>query len=647
MNYADYGYIRLAAIAPEVAIGNPARNAERVMASMQHENYSDVSLMLFPELCLSGYTCEDLFFNQSMIDQCREALHRVASASDQRLVVVGAPMRLFDGRLLNVGFVCQDGRVLGAVPKTSQPNYGEFYDKRWFVSGAGVEQQIDDPLLGEFTLSANQLFAIGESWFAVEICEDLWHPSPPCMSHVRAGAELIVNLSASNELVAKANYRRDLIRMASAQGMCAYLYASCGPTESTKDIVFGGHHLFAENGVLIEESDRFALHGSSIVTEFDWQKLRHDRARNSTFASSERPDAYRKLGERHTAQVQHLTRVFDQKPFVPDDEQEFDARANEILQIQSTGLARRMMVSGSDKLVLGVSGGLDSTLAFLVCLDALELLGKDCKDLCAITLPGPATSEHTLESARMLAASVQADLKEISINASVVQHLKDLSHGGEHDVVFENAQARERTQILFDLANQLHGIVVGTGDLSELALGWCTYNADQMSSYNVNASVPKTLVIYLVRWYAQHRANKSLSEALLRILDTPISPELVPAASDHNHDEAHDEIGHHTESIIGPYELHDFFIYHYLRNGFDAEKIYVLAQLAFDKKYDKPTIKSTLAIFFKRFYMHQFKRTTLPSGPKVGSVSLSPRGDWRMPDEADVSYILSQIESFS
>ncbi len=640
MNYADYGYIRLAAVAPLVALGNPKRNAERILLAMQQNEYADVSLMLFPELCVSGYTCEDLFFNQSMINQCEEALHQIARATDERIVVVGAPWRLSDGRMLNAGFVCQNGLIIGAVPKTSHPNYGEFYDKRWFVSGQHIEHCVNHPKLGQFVIATDQLFAIGESWFAAEICEDLWHPAPPSMAHVRAGAELIVNLSASNELVSKANYRRDLIRMASAQGVCAYLYASSGPTESTKDIVFGGHHLFAENGVLIEESPRFSLTGSQIVCEFDWQKLRHDRTRNATFANSDRPQAYRHNGKQQRPTLDALRRTFDPKPFVPDDAKEFGERASEILNIQSTGLARRMMASSSKTLVLGVSGGLDSTLAFLVCLDALSLLNKERSDLCAITLPGPATSEHTLESARMLAASTGASLKEIRIDAAVKQHLQDLSHSGEHDVVFENAQARERTQILFDLANQMSGIVVGTGDLSELALGWCTYNADQMSSYNVNASVPKTLVIYLVRWYATHRADKALSEALLRILDTPISPELVPGNSV-------DDVAQHTESIIGPYELHDFFIYHYLRNGFDAEKIYVLAQLAFAKKYESAIIKHWLKLFFKRFYMHQFKRTTLPSGPKVGSVSLSPRGDWRMPDEADVSAILEQLETLT
>jgi len=639
MNYADYGYIRLAAIAPQIAIGNPLENARRIIELSKVQAYAQCALLLFPEMSVSGYTSEDLFFNQSMIDQCKVALKKIAAASDDRIIVVGAPLRLLDGRLLNAGFVCQHGKIIGAVPKTSHPNYGEFYDKRWFVSGADVDQCVVDPLLGEFIVSTKQLFAIGESRFAIEICEDLWHPTPPSMQHVLAGAELILNLSASNELVSTAHSRRGLVQMASAQGVCAYLYASSGPTESTKDIVFGGHQMFAENGALLAESDRFEMDGSDIVVEYDWQKLRHDRTKNGTFANSERPNGYHYTGESNKVEVTELTRTIDRKPFVPDDETVFDERAVEIFAIQSTGLARRMLASHAKSLVLGVSGGLDSTLAFLVCLDALDKLGRSHEELCAITLPGPATSEHTLQTAHMLATAVNASLQEVRIDASVAQHLKDLSHGGDHDVVFENAQARERTQILFDLANQLNGIVVGTGDLSELALGWCTYNADQMSSYNVNASVPKTLVIYLVKWYAQHRANKPLADALNRVLDTPISPELVPS------DTSSDDVAHHTESIIGPYELHDFFIYHTLRNGFKAEKIYVLARIAFDGEYDNSTIKKWLRVFYKRFYQHQFKRTTLPAGPKVGSVSLSPRGDWRMPDEADVSSILAEIDA--
>lgn len=638
MNFAQFGYIRVAAFAPVVSIGNPAANADAILACLQNPSNDAVSLVAFPELSITGYTCEDLFFNQGMVDQIDTALKRIAKASRIQTVVVGAPYRLADGRMINAAFVCQGGKVTGAVPKTSNPNYGEFYDKRWFVSGEGIDETIDSLQLGTFRISTNQLFVLGESRFAIEICEDLWHPVPPYTSHVRAGAELIVNLSASNELVAKADYRRDLVRMASAQGVCAYLYASAGPTESTRDIVFGGHHLFAENGVLLQESERFAMQGSSLTAEMDWQLLRHDRTRNNTFASAVRPQGYTTVGKQPILPIEQLQRSYRAHPFVPNDESEFSARAVDILKIQATGLARRILASHAKTLVLGLSGGLDSTLALLVCIDALNILERDNTDLTVITLPGPATSEHTLQSARMLAKAASASLIEIRIDQSVEQHLKDLNHSGDHDVVFENAQARERTQVLFDMANKTGGIVVGTGDLSELALGWCTYNADHMSSYNVNSSVPKTLVKYLCRWYARHRADDALSDALLRVLDTPISPELVPSDDD--------DIAQETESIIGPYELHDFFIYHYLRNGFNAAKIYQLTLLSFADKYDAITVKKWLRLFFRRFYTQQFKRSTLPSGPKVGSVSLSPRGDWRMPDEANVDAILAQIDEF-
>lgn len=639
MNYAELGYIRIAAVAPVVSIGNPSANAVEIQRCLQDKALMTASLVVFPELCISGYTCEDLFFNQDMIQQCEQALAQIAAATTQQMVVVGAPFRLADGRMVNAGFVCRNGAVIGAVPKIANPNYGEFYDKRWFVSGSGIDQIIDHSLLGSFRMCSQQLFALGNSCFAVEICEDLWHPIPPSSSHVLAGAELIVNLSASNELVSKADYRRDLVRMASAQGVCAYLYAAAGPTESTRDIVFGGHLMLAENGSLLAESDRFQFDGSNLIAEIDWQKIRHDRVLNNTFAAAVRPQGYYRCGDTTAPELKKLERCYATHPFVPDDENEFAARAREILKIQSTGLARRVMASRAKTLVLGLSGGLDSTLALLVCIDALSILEKDKKQLVVITMPGPATSAHTLESAHKLALAADAELLEIPIHASVELHLSDLGHDGKHDVVFENAQARERTQILFDMANKTGGIVVGTGDLSELALGWCTYNADQMSSYNVNATVPKTLVKYLCRWYAKHRADESLSAALIRVLDTPISPELVPSD--------HDNIAQETESIIGPYELHDFFLYHYLRNGFGALKIYYLAQKSFNKKYDAITIKKWLRLFYQRFYTQQFKRSTLPAGPKVGSVSLSPRGDWRMPDEADVSELLNQIDNFT
>ncbi|OED39282.1 NAD(+) synthase [Chromatiales bacterium (ex Bugula neritina AB1)] len=632
------GYVRVAAVAPIVAIGNPLRNAEEILRWLEDTRLAGASLIAFPELSISGYTSEDLFFNQDMLDQCEQAIAQIAAAAGVQVVIVGAPLQLYDGRLLNAAFVCQHGRVIGVVPKVSNPNYGEFYDKRWFVSGAGIDSFIDHPVLGRFKVSTSQLFLLGETRFAVEICEDLWQPLPPSSYHVLAGAELIVNLSASNELVAKSEYRRDLVRMASAQGICAYLYTSAGPTESTRDIVFGSHLMLAENGAVLVESERFDFSGTHLIGEFDWQKLRHDRIKNNTFAAAARPENYTIAGDSAGAVLDTLNRHYLCHPFVPDDEDGLSARASEIFRIQATGLARRVMASHAKTLVLGVSGGLDSTLALLVCLDALAMLNSAEIKLLPVTMPGPASSAHTIETAHRLANAANTSLEVIAIDKAVSQHLADISHGGDFDVVFENAQARERTQILFDLANKSGGIVIGTGDLSELALGWCTYNADHMSSYNVNVSVPKTLVKYLCRWHARHRASTALADALVRVLDTPVSPELVPSDDG--------EIAQETESIIGPYELHDFFIYHYLRNGFSARKIYILAVRSFTGKYGNTEIKQWLEVFYRRFYTQQFKRSTLPAGPKIGSVSLSPRGDWRMPDEADVSAIVAQIKQF-
>jgi NAD+ synthase (glutamine-hydrolysing) len=545
--------------------------------------------------------------------------------------VVGLPWRVPDGRLLNCAAVLHNGRVHGLVPKVVHPNYGEFYDDRWFSPGGDVSD--GDPLVDH-----RQLFGIGGAMFAIEICEDLWSPEPPGIRHCLAGADLVLNLSASNELVAKADYRRELVRMASARGICGYLYAGAGPTESTKDVVYGGHLMAAENGQILAESDRFCLDPVTLVADLDLARLRHDRLQNTTVRNSRRPTGYNRVKVTETVvAIDTLQRAIDPHPFVPEDEALFDARAQEILDIQATGLARRVMASGSERLVIGLSGGLDSTLAFLVCLDAIDKLGRPAARIEALTMPGPGTSEHTLGSARALAAAVQVEIREIPIGAAVTQHLKDLRHDDRGDIVFENTQARERTQILFDYANKVGAIVVGTGDLSELALGWCTYNADHMSSYNVNASVPKTMVAYLVRWYGRHRASGQLARVLTRVLDTPISPELL--APDR------DGISQETESIIGPYELHDFFLYHFVRTGAGVEKIFALACLAFREAYSAEDIQKWLRVFFTRFFTQQFKRTVLPPGPKVGTVSLSPRGDWRMPDEAGFQSYLATIDT--
>ncbi len=637
MNFTNLGYIRVAALSPEVAIGNPPENARRIVEAVSDTSLKGVSLVLLPELCISAYTCEDLFHSQDLLDQCVDALATVADAARDKVIVAGAPWRLADGRLVNAAFVCSQGEIVGAVPKSFHPNYGEFYDYRWFVSGEGLDIEVKHALLGEFRLSSDQLFELHGTRFAIEICEDLWSPRPPGARHALAGADLILNLSASNELVGKHQYRRNLVSMASATSICAYLYCSAGPTESSKDVVYGGHCMMAENGVIIAESERFSIKGSRVICEFDRQKLRHDRGYNRTFAQSKRPQHYRTVAVSMAQPgLDGLKRCYSPSPFVPEDKNEFESHAREILQIQSLALARRILAANCQTLLLGLSGGLDSTLALMVCLDALRLLDRKSADTIGVTMPGPGTSSHTHRSVKMLADATGIELREIPIGDAVELHLKDISHKGEADIVFENAQARERTQILFDLANQEKGIVVGTGDLSELALGWCTYNADHMSNYNVNASVPKTLVKYLLRWYADNRASKALTEALIRVLDTPISPELLPNEKD--------SVVQETESIIGPYELHDFFLYHLLRNGFSVIKIYTLALHVFKGRYSAGEVRQWLRVFIRRFYQQQFKRTVVPAGPKVGSVSLSPRGDWRMPDEADSTALLAMLE---
>ncbi len=635
-DFRSLGFCRMAAVSPVLDLAEPLANARTIAQHLVRLREAGVQVAVFPELGLTGYTCEDLFFTAPLLEASRQALGELASACHGIVAVVGLPWQLTDGRLLNAAAVLGDGRVLGVVPKSTQPNYGEFYEMRWFVSGADVRQTVDHPTLGRFLVTPRQIFDTGAFRFAVEICEDLWVPEPPGIRACLAGAEFVLNLSASNEAIAKADYRRDLLRMTSARGLCGYLYASSGPMESTKDIVFGGHVIAAENGRMLAEGERYAFDGTEVVVDFDVERLRHERMSNISFASAPRPDDYSAVPTPVAASpIYTLLRPIDAHPFVPEDEHLFDARAQEIFAIQSTGLARRMRAARCDTLVIGLSGGLDSTQAYLVALAALDKLGIDRSHLHAITMPGPGTTEHTRTSAHELGDATGVAVRQISIAAAVEQHLLDLEHS-EHDVVFENAQARERTQILFNYANKHGGIVVGTGDLSELALGWCTFNADHMANYNVNASVPKTMMRYLVRWYAVHRADDALAGVLNKVLDTPISPELLPAQEG--------RITQHTEDIIGPYELHDFFLYHFLRAGAGPAKLHALACLAFDGIYTPAVVKKWLAMFFRRFYTQQFKRTTLPPGPKVGTVSLSPRGDWRMPDEAGLAHIMQAIE---
>ncbi|MCY3857402.1 MAG: NAD(+) synthase [Gammaproteobacteria bacterium] len=633
MNYVDHGYLRVAAVAPTISLANPSRNAERILTKYHLLSSSDCAVVLTPELSLTGYSCEDLFLTADLQRDSAQTLANLARETGSTLLVVGAPLLLVDGRLVNAAFVLAHGRILGAVPKSSNPNHAEFYEQRWFASGVGIDAEHEIEGL-EFRVSPKHLFRVGNTYCAVEVCEDLWMPQPPSSQHALNGATLILNPSASPEQVAKADYRRDLVRMQSGACICAYLYASSTVSESTKDVVYGGHLLAAENAVMLGESELF-LNDSELTVDIDWHRLRHERAVSSTFRTSERSNGYRIAGESTRPILKRLRRGVSPHPFVPDDADTLHARANTIFKIQTQGLVKRLQSAATSKMVIGLSGGLDSTLALLICMDAQRELAWDPESIVAVTMPGPGTSTHTRESVALLTKAAGLELVEIPISAAVESHLSDIQHSSLDDVTYENSQARERTQVLFDLANKKNGIVVGTGDLSELALGWCTFNADHMSSYNVNVGVPKTLVQYLTRWYAHHRASSSLQQALERVLKTPISPELLPTSDN--------EIAQRTEEIVGPFELHDFFLYHFLRTGANVVKIRMLANQAYDGVYSEEEVDRWLRVFVTRFHQQQYKRTTLPPGPKVGTVSLSPRGDWRMPDEADWQQILKGL----
>jgi NAD+ synthase (glutamine-hydrolysing) len=639
MDYGSLGFFRVAAVQAPVRLADPAANGRALLEQARLAVRRSASLVLFPELCLTGYTCEDLFQSEALLSKSRDALARLAAAGHDlpAPLVVGAPFRAPDDRVYNAAFVLYGGRVRGAVPKIHLPNYGEFYERRWFASGRSVELDVDDPALGSFRLAARQVFESGRIRFGIEVCEDLWAPEPPSGGLALAGASVLLNLSASNELVAKADYRRELVRQQSARLNAAYVYVSSGPAESTKDVVYGGHALIAENGTILAEGARFAREGTVTTADVDVERLLHERARNMTFAESPAPRVpLVRLGP--PAPLPDLGRTWSRTPFVPDDPATVNERAREILSIQAHGLARRLESAGLARPVLGLSGGLDSTLALLVAVEACRLLAKPAAHVLAVGMPGPGTTEGTRRSATELAGRLGVEWREIPIGPAVAQHFKDLGHDpAKHDVVFENAQARERTQVLFDVANQAGGLVVGTGDLSELALGWCTYNADQMANYAVNVAVPKTLVKHLIRWWAGQTADVAVRELLGRILDTVISPELLPPRAD-------GAIGQATEDLIGPYELHDFFLWHHVRHGSGPRKVLVLAEAAFRGAYPPETIRKWLRVFLERYYRQQFKRTTLPPGPKVGSVSLSPRGDLRMPDEVDPASLLAELD---
>ncbi len=632
VDWSAYGFVRVAAVSPPVHLGNPEANADEIARWSTQLHSGGASILVFPELSLTGYTCEDLFLTDGLRYKTEAGIASLCAQTIDldAVIIVGAPLVIIDGRRVNAALVIHQGVVCGAIPKQHLPNAGEFYERRWFTPGFGLSSTARVPGLAAFPVSADLIFSFGSVRLGVEICEDLWAPDPPSTALALSGANVIVNPSGSNELVAKAEYRRDLVRQQSARTRCAYIYAGAGPTESTKDLVFGGHTLIAENGMLLAEGERFALSGTHTMIDIDVARLENERARDITWSTAPRSTAGPLLVDLDSPlrALTTLRRNLARNPFVPDDPRTRDERAEEILAIQSVGLARRLLAARTEKVVIGVSGGLDSTLALLVCAEAMRRLDRSHDCIVAITMPGLGTTIRTRTAADQLMELIGVTARTIPIGDAVAQHFADISHDpADHSVVFENAQARERTQILFDVANQVGGIVVGTGDLSELALGWCTYNGDHMANYAVNSSIPKTLVRHLVRWFADRPSTApSLREVLHLVADTPVSPELLPPDASGN-------IVQETEDVIGPYELHDFFLFHFLRNGASKAKICALTNAAYADTYSADVIDRWLEVFWRRFHTQQFKRTTLPPGPKVGSVSVSPRGDLRLPDE--------------
>ena len=629
------GFLKVCAVSPRVTVAGVQSNLNAALQEIEKANKNKVQILVFPELFLSGYTCGDLFLQTALQDACKSALTAVCRATENSalVVVIGLPLK-FGASLYNCAAVVQNGMVVAVIPKTYIPNYNEYYEKRWFASGDGVNGTIK--LNGQEVPFGQTLVRLSDdAVLGVEICEDLWTPSTPGTSLALSGANIIVNLSASNEVVTKNDYRKNLICMQSAKDFCAYIYASAGVGESTTDLVFSGACTVAENGALLSEGERFAFSGSMAEACIDIEKLNAERAHNTSFT-----DAAKKLKEKLSEvstpvevsdlEYNEVNRSFDPHPFVPSDSAEKDERCREILSIQSHALAKRMSHIGAKKAIIGISGGLDSTLALLVTARALKILNLPNENMICVTMPGFGTTDRTYQNAVDLIHAFGATFMEISIRNAARGHMADIGHDESvHDITYENTQARERTQILMDLANKHGAVLVGTGDLSELALGWCTYNADHMSMYGVNAGVPKTLVRHLVRSEAQ-QLPEEISKILNDILDTPVSPELLPPDENGN-------IQQKTEETLGPYEVHDFYLYHFLRFGTRPEKLLFMASRAFAGIYSEEQLKNWLKLFVRRFFTNQFKRSCLPDGPKVGSVSLSPRGDWRMPSDADCS----------
>jgi NAD+ synthase (glutamine-hydrolysing) len=637
----DYGFVRTGVAVPLLKVGDCRYNAEQTESLMHEAAVRHVQILCFPEMGMTGYTCGDLFHQKLLIDQAEDSLARLMANTQNLplLTIVGMPVRV-NNRLVNTAVAFQNGQILAVIPKTWLPNYNEFYEKRWFTPAFDV-------LAGEATLCGQTapfgtdiLLKNGEVGIGIEICEDLWMPVPPSSYHALNGANLLFNLSASNELVAKNTYRKQLIAQQSTRCIAAYMYASCGFGESTTDVVFAGNADIVENGVSLAESERFSLTNQLVVADIDVERLNNDRRRHTGFTNGNLPECpiYRELPfALSTLDDELIDRAFTQHPFVPSGK-ELEDRCQELFAIQVQGLATRLVHTDCKHAVLGISGGLDSTLALLVTIKTFDKLGLPRKNIEGITMPGFGTTDRTYQNAVRLIQNLGVNFREIAIRKAVKQHFEDIGHNPSiHDVTYENAQARERTQILMDVANQVNGLVIGTGDLSELALGWATYNGDHMSMYSVNVGVPKTLVRFMVQWVAQHQMDKDTASILADVIATPVSPELLPATED-------GLISQKTEEVVGPYELHDFFLYHILRFGFRPKKILWMACRAFNGIYDEDTILKWLKTFYKRFFAQQFKRSCLPDGPKVGSISLSPRGDWRMPSDASARLWMEDLE---
>lgn len=632
-----HGYIRVAAATPDVKVADPEFNREKICELIKEAIRNHVKIIVFPELCLTSYTCGDLFGQDALLHKAKKELKEILKATKGHdiLVFLGMPWENL-GKLYNTAVAVQDGRILGIVPKKNLPNYSEFYELRYFESGNEI------PVFTKWEgqdipMGTNLIFAcedIPGLMIAAEVCEDAWVPNPPSIRHALAGATVIVNCSASDETTGKDIYRRSLITGHSACLVCGYIYSNAGEGESTQDLVFGGQNLIAENGTLLAESKRFG--NETVYGDMDLERINHERRRMTTFPPADRSN-YTVIPFPMKKEELHLKRHIDPRPFVPDNEAERSRRCEEIIAIQAMGLKKRLSHTGCRDAVIGISGGLDSTLALLITARAFDMLEIPRNQIHSVTMPCFGTTDRTYQNACQLTKELGAELTEVNIKEAVTIHFRDIGHDPDvHDVTYENSQARERTQILMDLANRFNGLVVGTGDMSELALGWATYNGDHMSMYGVNASVPKTLVRHLVRYYADTCEEETLKKVLLDVLDTPVSPELLPPKDG--------EIAQKTEDLVGPYELHDFFLYQILRFGYHPEKIYRMAVYAFRGQYEDEIILKWLKVFYKRFFSQQFKRSCMPDGPKVGSVAVSPRGDLRMPSDAVSRLWLEELD---